>query len=331
MSEPEKKKTAMTTLDQLKKMTVIVADTGDFEAMKEYKPTDATTNPSLIYAAANMPAYQHLIDEAVSFAKASGGSLEEQIDAAMDKVYVLFGQEILKIIPGRVSTEVDARLSFDEDAMIAKAKKLIEMYEAAGIKKERILIKLSSTWEGIQAAKVLESQYGIHCNMTLLFNFYQAVACAEAGATLISPFVGRIYDWFVKNTDQKSYDRLEDPGVQSVTKIYNYYKKYGYSTVVMGASFRNTDQILGLAGCDLLTISPSLLKKLSEMNEQISVVLSEKSAKVCDLEEVTVDRKKFYWEMNEDAMATEKLSDGIRKFAVDARKCENLFRQKLQS
>ncbi|CAC5421347.1 E2.2.1.2 [Mytilus coruscus] len=320
----------MTTLDQLKELTVIVADTGDFEAMKEYKPTDATTNPSLISAAANMPAYQHLIEEAVTFAKKSGGTMEQQIEAAMDKVYVLFGLEILKIVPGRVSTEVDARMSFDKDGMIAKAKKLIDMYKAAGVSKDRILIKLSSTWEGIEAAKVLESKYGIHVNMTLLFNFYQAVACAEAGATLISPFVGRIYDWFVKNTDQKTFERLDDPGVKSVTKIYNYYKKFGYDTVVMGASFRNTDQILGLAGCDLLTISPGLLKKLSEANEQISPVLSEKLANSCDLEEVTVDENKFRWEMNEDAMATDKLADGIRRFAVDAVKLENLFKQKLQ-
>ncbi|XP_071135201.1 transaldolase-like [Mytilus edulis] len=330
MSEPQTKKSAMTTLDQLKELTVIVADTGDFEAMKEYKPTDATTNPSLISAAANMPAYQHLIEEAVTFAKKSGGTMEQQIEAAMDKVYVLFGLEILKIVPGRVSTEVDARMSFDKDGMIAKAKKLIDMYKAAGVGKDRILIKLSSTWEGIEAAKVLESKYGIHVNMTLLFNFYQAVACAEAGATLISPFVGRIYDWFVKNTDQKTFERLDDPGVKSVTKIYNYYKKFGYDTVVMGASFRNTDQILGLAGCDLLTISPGLLKKLSESNEQISPVLSEKLANSSDLEEVTVDENKFRWEMNEDAMATDKLADGIRRFAVDAVKLENLFKQKLQ-
>lgn len=331
MSEPQKKKPAMTTLDQLKNLTVIVADTGDFESMKEYRPTDATTNPSLIAAAANMPAYQHLIEEAVTFAKKSGGSVEQQIEAAMDKVYILFGIEILKIVPGRVSTEVDARMSFDKEGMISKARKLIDMYKTAGISKDRILIKLSSTWEGIQAAKVLESQYGIHVNMTLLFNFYQAVACAEAGATLISPFVGRIYDWYVKNSDQKSFQRLDDPGVKSVTNIYNYYKKYGYSTVVMGASFRNTDQILGLAGCDLLTISPSLLKQLSQSNEQISAVLTEKSAKVCDLEEVSVDENKFRWEMNEDAMATDKLADGIRKFGVDAVKLENLFRQKLKS
>lgn len=331
MSEPQKKKAAMSTLDQLKKLTVIVADTGDFESMKEYRPTDATTNPSLIAAAANMPAYQHLIEEAVSYAQENGGSIEEQIEAAMDRVYILFGIEILKIVPGRVSTEVDARLSFDRDGMVSKARKLIDMYAEEGIDSERILIKLSSTWEGIQAAQILESQHGIHVNMTLLFNFYQAVACAEAGATLISPFVGRIYDWYVQNTDQKSFKRLEDPGVKSVTKIYNYYKKFGYSTVVMGASFRNTDQILGLAGCDLLTISPSLLKQLSQSNEQISAVLTEKAANLCDLEEVTVDENKFRWEMNEDAMATDKLADGIRRFGVDAVKLEKIFREKLES
>lgn len=257
------------SLDQLKKLTIVVADTGDFTAMAKFKPTDATTNPSLILAAANMESYQGLIDDAINYAKKVGGSMEEQVTNAMDKIYVNFGCEILKIIPGRVSTEVDARLSFDKEGSIARAKKLIDLYKQAGISKDRILIKLSSTWEGIEAARVLESEYGIHCNMTLLFNFYQAVACAEAGVTLISPFVGRIFDWYVKNTDQKSYSMLEDPGVMSVTKIYNYYKKFGYNTVVMGASFRNTDQILGLAGCDLLTIPPSLLDKLRQSNEEV--------------------------------------------------------------
>lgn len=255
--------------------------------------------------------------------------MEEQVTNAMDKIYVNFGCEILKIIPGRVSTEVDARLSFDKEGSIARAKKLIDLYKQAGISKDRILIKLSSTWEGIEAARVLESEYGIHCNMTLLFNFYQAVACAEAGVTLISPFVGRIFDWFVKNTDQKSYSMLEDPGVMSVTKIYNYYKKFGYNTVVMGASFRNTDQILGLAGCDLLTISPSLLDKLQQSNEEVKAYLTQKQAQNLDIEEVTVDENKFRWEMNEDAMATEKLAEGIRKFGIDAVKLEKVLREKL--
>ncbi|KAK7108069.1 transaldolase-like isoform X2 [Littorina saxatilis] len=317
------------TLEQLKKVTTVVADTGDFEAMKKYKPTDATTNPSLIFAASNMPAYQSLIDDAVAWAKEQGGSEDEQLSHAMDKVCINFGRKILDIIPGRVSTEVDARLSFDKEGMVKKAKQLIEMYKAEGISKERILIKLSSTWEGIQAARELESKYGIHCNMTLIFNFYQAVACAEAGATLISPFVGRIFDWFVKNTDKKSFEPLEDPGVRSVTKIFNYYKKFGFKTVVMGASFRNTGQIMGLSGCDLLTISPALLEKLSQSTDTVEVHLDKQKAAKCDLEKVAVDEKLFRWEMNEDEMANDKLSEGIRKFGADAIKLENVLRQRL--
>ncbi|PVD28752.1 hypothetical protein C0Q70_11347 [Pomacea canaliculata] len=254
---------------------------------------------------------------------------EEQLTSAMDKVCINFGKKILDIIPGRVSTEVDARLSFDKEGMIEKAKKLIELYKAEGIKKDRILIKLSSTWEGIQAARELESKYGIHCNMTLLFNFYQAVACADAGVTLISPFVGRILDWHVKNTDKKSFEPLEDPGVRSVTQIYNYYKKFNYKTVVMGASFRNTGQITGLAGCDLLTISPALLEQLSQSTDSLEVQLDKKRALESDLEKVEVDEKIFRWQMNEDEMANDKLSDGIRKFAADAIKLENVLRQKL--
>ncbi|XP_025096774.1 transaldolase-like isoform X2 [Pomacea canaliculata] len=318
-----------TVLEQLKALTVVVADTGDFEAMKKYKPTDATTNPSLIFAASSMPAYQSLIDDAVQWAQEQGGTDEEQLTSAMDKVCINFGKKILDIIPGRVSTEVDARLSFDKEGMIEKAKKLIELYKAEGIKKDRILIKLSSTWEGIQAARELESKYGIHCNMTLLFNFYQAVACADAGVTLISPFVGRILDWHVKNTDKKSFEPLEDPGVRSVTQIYNYYKKFNYKTVVMGASFRNTGQITGLAGCDLLTISPALLEQLSQSTDSLEVQLDKKRALESDLEKVEVDEKIFRWQMNEDEMANDKLSDGIRKFAADAIKLENVLRQKL--
>ncbi|XP_052811658.1 transaldolase-like [Mya arenaria] len=328
MSEPAQKKVAMSALDQLKSFTTVVADSGDINVIGQYKPTDATTNPSLILAAANKPEYKKLIDDAITYAKSEGSTPAEQLDAAMDKVFVNFGQEILKVIPGRVSTEVDARLSFDKDAMISRAQKFIALYKAAGIDKDRILIKLSSTWEGIEAAKVLEKEYGIHCNMTLLFNFHQAVACAEAGVTLISPFVGRIYDWFVQNTDKKEFDYLDDPGVRSVTSIYNYYKKFGHKTVVMGASFRNTNQIKGLVGCDLLTISPGLLDKLSKSTEDFGQQLSEESAKKLDTEKVEVNEAIFRWEMNEDAMANDKLSEGIRKFAADAVKLENMLQSR---
>lgn len=320
----------MSSLDQLKQITIVVADTGDFEAMKQYKPTDATTNPSLILQAANMPQYQHLIEKAMEYGKKLGSTPAECLTHTMDKLFVLFGSEILKIIPGRVSTEVDARLSFDKEASIEKARHLIKLYENEGIAKERILIKLASTWEGIQAAKVLEEQYGIHCNMTLLFNFAQAVACAEAGVTLISPFVGRILDWYVANTDKKTYEPQEDPGVQSVTKIYNYYKKYDYKTVVMGASFRNAGEITALAGCDLLTISPKLLGELAASNEKIIQHLNVASAKQQDLEKISIDEKAFRWMLNEDPMATDKLADGIRKFAADAIKLENLLKSKLK-
>lgn len=327
MSEP--KKQTRSSLDQLKDLTIVVADTGDFEAMKKFQPTDATTNPSLILAAASMPAYQKLIDDAVTYAKAQGGKEPHQLINALDKVCVNFGVEILKIIPGRVSTEVDARLSFDTEAMVEKAQKLIQLYKDAGIDKERILIKLASTWEGIQACRILESEFGIHCNMTLIFNFYQAVACADAGATLISPFVGRILDWFVANTENKTFEPLEDPGVKSVTKIYNYYKKFGLKTVVMGASFRNTGEIFGLAGCDLLTISPALLDKLSQSTEPVEKYLDEENAKSLEISKVTVTEQVFRWQMNEDQMATDKLSDGIRKFAADAVKLDNILREKL--
>lgn len=327
MSDPSPKKQKMSILSQLKEYTVVVADTGDFEAMKKYKPTDATTNPSLILQAATMPQYQHLINKAVEFGKQNGKNIVEQTEAAMDKLVILFGTEILQLIPGRVSTEVDARLSFNKEASIAKAKKYIKMYEEAGISKDRILIKLASTWEGIQAAKTLEQEYGIHCNLTLLFSFGQAVACAEAGVTLISPFVGRILDWYVANTNTKSYAPTEDPGVVSVTKIYNYYKKFGYKTVVMGASFRNTGEIQALAGCDLLTIGPKLLEDLENSSTPLDVMLTEKAAKKSDLEKITLDESAFRWELNEDQMATDKLSDGIRKFAVDSRKLETLLKE----
>lgn len=330
MTEPDEKKVAMSSLDQLKEFTIVVADSGDINVIGQYKPTDATTNPSLILAAAKMPEYKHLVEDAITYAKTCSNKVSEQVEAAMDKVFVNFGCEILKIIPGRVSTEVDARLSFDKDEMIKRAKNFISLYQKQGIDKDRILIKLSSTWEGIEAARVLEQEYGIHCNMTLLFNFHQAVACAEAGVTLISPFVGRIFDWYVQNTDQKTFDYLSDPGVKSVTRIYNYYKKYDYSTVVMGASFRNTDQIKGLVGCDLLTISPSLLDKLSKSTDDFGEQLSVKTAKKLDIDKVEINEKIFRWEMNEDAMANDKLSDGIRKFAADAVKLESLLLSMLQ-
>ncbi|KAK2717957.1 hypothetical protein QYM36_006668 [Artemia franciscana] len=261
-------------LEQLKTFTTVVADTGDFEAMKKYKPTDATTNPSLILSAASMQQYQKILQKAIDFGKSQGGDLKNQVAATMDKLVVLFGAEILKIVPGRVSTEVDARLSFDKEGSIKKAQKIIQLYEEEGVSKERVLIKLASTWEGIQAAGELESKYGIHCNLTLLFNFAQAIACAEAGVTLISPFVGRILDWYVQNTDKKSFAPEDDPGVISVTQIYNYYKKFGYSTVVMGASFRNIGEIKALAGCDFLTISPKLLQELESSHDTLQKNLS---------------------------------------------------------
>uniref|UniRef100_T1JNG9 Transaldolase n=1 Tax=Strigamia maritima TaxID=126957 RepID=T1JNG9_STRMM len=329
MSLSASKKPTMSALEQLKKLTIVVADTGDFEAMKKFQPTDATTNPSLILAAANMPQYQSLIKTALEYGKSKGQSSEDKLKLAMDKLFVLFGLEILKIIPGRVSTEVDARLSFDKEASIAKACQLIALYEEAGISKDRILIKLASTWEGIEAARTLEATHGIHCNLTLLFSFAQAVACAEARVTLISPFVGRILDWHVKNTGQKHFEPEEDPGVKSVTAIYNYYKKYGYKTVVMGASFRNVGQVTALAGCDLLTISPQLLGELDVSNEAVHPHLTVESAKKDDIERIKIDEKIFRWMLNEDEMATDKLSEGIRKFAADAVKLENILKEKM--
>lgn len=318
------------TLELLKKHTVVVADTGDFESIQKFLPTDATTNPSLILAASKMPKYSKIIEKAVEIAKEKGKSLDEQIEIASDYTFVMFGKEILSIIPGRVSTEVDARLSFDKDKQIAKALKLISLYEEMGISKERILIKLSSTWEGIQAAKELESKHGVHCNLTLLFAFAQAIACAEAEVTLISPFVGRIFDYYATKTGQ-SYGKLDDPGVQSVTNIYNYYKKFGYKTEVMGASFRNVNEILGLVGCDLLTISPKLLEQLDNMTDAAEVTLDAKeaSSRCAYKEPLHLDEATFRWMMNEDPMATEKLSDGIRKFAVDSRTLECMLKERL--
>jgi len=317
-------------LEQLKSFTTVVADTGNFEAIAQYKPTDATTNPSLILQAAQMPQYQDLVKETVKSAIVEASDENEQISLAMDKLFVKFGLKILEIVPGRVSTEVDARLSFDKEAQIAKAKRIIEMYEKEGIDKSRVLIKLSSTWEGIQAAKELEAENGITCNLTLLFCFAQAVACAEANVNLISPFVGRIYDWYVKNTGQKTFEPKEDPGVISVTKIYNYYKKFGYKTIVMGASFRNTDQIKALAGCDNLTISPKLLDELQKSTDNLERALSVDAAQGLELEKVSLDEKQFRWLLNEDPMATEKLAEGIRKFAQDAVKLETYLRKLIQ-
>jgi len=323
------KKVAKSALDYLKSHTVVVADTGDFESMKEFQPTDATTNPSLILQAANIDKYQALIDEAVAYGANVDGNMDAKVAATMDKVAVLFGCEILKIIPGRVSTEVDARLSFDKEAMVEKAREFIRLYKLAGIDKERILIKLSSTWEGIEAGRILESEYGIHCNLTLMFSIAQAIACAEAGITLISPFVGRILDWYVANTDKKSYQPHEDPGVVSVTEIYNYYKKFGYNTVVMGASFRNTGEVKELTGCDLLTISPKLLSELENDTQALEPKLNAKAAKDMDVKKIPMDEKTFRWMMNESQMANDKLSEGIRKFAADSIKLEKILKEKI--
>jgi len=320
----------MSSLQQLKNSgTVVVADTGDFAAIAKFKPRDATTNPSLILAAAKMPQYEDQVNQAIKAAK-EGATLDEQVELAMDRLFVIFGKEILGVVEGRVSTEVDARLSFDKQAQIDKARRLIKYYEEEGISKERVLIKLSSTWEGIQAARELESVHGIHCNLTLLFSFAQAVACAEAGVTLISPFVGRILDWYKANGGKTEYAPDEDPGVVSVTKIYNYYKKFGYKTVVMGASFRNTGEVLALAGCDLLTISPALLSQLDAMNDDVPVKLSSDKASSFDGAKISLDEAGFRWLHNEDPMAVHKLSEGIRNFAKDAIKLETIIREKLQ-
>ncbi|MCH1919409.1 transaldolase [Shewanella sp. A3A] len=313
------------TLAQLKSVTTIVADTGDIEAIKRYQPEDATTNPSLILKASQIPEYAALIDEAVTWAKAQSSDAAQQLEDAGDKLAVNIGLEILKIVPGRISTEVDARLSFDKEASIAKAKKLIKLYSDAGIDKSRILIKLASTWEGICAAKELEAE-GINCNLTLLFSFAQARACAEAGVFLISPFVGRILDWYKKSTG-KDYTASEDPGVVSVTSIYNYYKKHGYKTVVMGASFRNTGEIIELAGCDRLTIGPNLLEELANAD----TVIETKLTATADVEAAPapLTEAQFRWEFNEDAMAVEKLAEGIRNFAIDQGKLETMLTAKL--
>jgi transaldolase len=306
-------------LTQLKQMTTVVADTGDIEAIAKFQPQDATTNPSLLLKAASLPAYQQLVKDSVTWAKTQSDSAEQQVIDAADKLSVLIGLEILKIVPGRISTEVDARLSFDTQASITKAHKLIAMYNEAGISNERILIKLASTWEGIKAAEQLEKE-GINCNLTLLFSFAQARACAEAGVYLISPFVGRILDWYKKDTGRTDYASNEDPGVVSVTSIYNYYKQQGYNTVVMGASFRNIGEILELAGCDRLTISPQLMDELANSTDLIEQKLKATSASAN--QETPLTQAQFRWLMNEDAMATEKLAEGIRNFAIDQVKLE---------
>lgn len=310
----------MNQLDQLKQHTVVVADTGDFEAMRAYKPQDATTNPSLILAASQKAEYKPLVDKAVADHKGSALSGVKLADSVIDSILVNFGIEILKIVPGRVSTEVDARLSFDTASTIAKARHIIALYEKSGISRDRILIKIASTWEGIKAAEVLQKE-GINCNLTLLFSLAQAVACAEGGIKLISPFVGRILDWFKKSSG-KDFSAAEDPGVKSVTEIFNYYKHFGHETEVMGASFRNKGEIIELCGCDLLTISPSLLGELQTANEPITKKLDAAAAKSATISRINCDEKSFRWMLNEDAMATEKTAEGIRNFAKDIVKLE---------
>jgi len=316
----------MNALEQLRQFTTVVADTGDFESIMAYRPQDATTNPSLIYAAASQEKYRHLAQKAVEDARKISRSGDDLLQLTLDRIAVNFGIEILKIIPGRVSTEVDARLSFDTEGTIAKALELIRLYEEAGYPRERILIKVAATWEGIRAAEVLEKE-GIHCNLTLLFSLIQAIACAEAGVTLISPFVGRILDWYRKEKNLGEVAPHEDPGVKSVTEIFNYYKKFGYKTEVMGASFRNKGEIIALAGCDLLTIAPSLLMELEQSNEKVVRILDANRALQMDIPQIQPDEKLFRWLLNEDAMATEKLAEGIRRFAADLRKLEDFIRK----
>ena len=310
----------MNTLDQLKQYTKVVADTGDFASLKEYAPQDATTNPSLILAASKIERYHSLLEQAVAENRKSSLTGAALVDQITDRILILFGTEILKIVPGRVSTETDARLAFYTPALIAKGKQLIALYEKNGTSRDRVLIKIATTWEGVRAAEQLQKE-GIHCNLTLLFSLVQAVSCAEAGIQLISPFVGRIYDWY-KKAENKEFTGAADPGVQSTSAIYNYFKKYGHKTEVMGASFRNTGQILELAGCDLLTISPKLLGELQKSQDKVERKLSPEAAQKMDIPKVPTDEKSFRWLLNEEAMATEKLSEGIRLFAADSRKLD---------
>jgi transaldolase len=324
LSKPQ---TAVSQLDQLKKFTKVVADTGDFETLKEYAPQDATTNPSLILKAAQLPAYKRLMDKAIADGKKSNAAGDALLSAIVDDLLVAFGTEILKIVPGRVSTETDAVLAFDTQGLIDKAHKFIELYRQNGIGRERILIKIASTWEGARAAEVLQKE-GINCNMTLLFSLAQAVACAEAKARLISPFVGRILDWNKAKTG-KDFAPAEDPGVQSVREIYAYYKKFGYTTEVMGASFRNVGEILELAGCDLLTISPSLLAELKKSTDPVTRKLDPAAAKNSNIAKLDLDEKKFRYLLNDDAMATEKTAEGIRLFAADTVKLRKYISDRL--
>ena len=327
IAEEKKTDTKLNQLEQLKKFTKVVADTADFESMKEFKPQDATTNPSLVYAATQKEQYGRLLDGVLKERKNSGLSGQAQIEDICDHLLVQFGCDILEIVPGRVSTETDARLSFDVDGSIKKARRLIELYEDRKIPRERVLIKVASTWEGLTAAEQLQKE-GIRCNLTLLFSLVQAVRAAGAKAQLISPFVGRIYDWY-KKENKRDYTGSEDPGVQSVTEIYTYYKKFNIPTEVMGASFRNTGQILELAGCDCLTISPELMEELSKSTDPVERKLIPEKAKAANVEKLELDEKRFRWLLNENAMATEKLSEGIRKFAADVVKLEKFVASKL--
>src|SRR6266478_3396492 len=325
--EPKKSETKLNQLDQLKRFTKVVADTADFESIREYKPQDATTNPSLVYAATQKQQYAHLLDEVLTDRKKSGLSGTAQIEDIIDHLLVQFGCDILEIVPGRVSTETDARLSFDVEGSIKKARQLIKLYEERKIPRERVLIKIASTWEGINAAEQVQKE-GIKCNLTLMFSLPQAVRCAEAKVQLISPFVGRIYDWY-KKENKRDYHGAEDPGVQSVQEIYTYYKKFDIPTEVMGASFRNTGQILELAGCDCLTISPELMEELANSNEPVERKLSPEKAKSAKIDRLQLDEKKFRWMLNDNAMAYEKTGEGIRKFAADVVKLEKFVASKL--
>lgn len=313
-------------LEQIKEHTVIVADTGDFDSIRQYEPRDATTNPSLILKAAKQAEYSELVEDVVNKARQEGVS---QVEEVMDRLLVRFGVSILEIVPGRVSTEVDARLSFDVKGSLAKARSLIERYEQLGFSRDRVLIKLATTWEGVEVSRELEKE-GIHCNMTLLFSIVQAIACAEAGSQLISPFVGRILDWYKQKTGD-DFVGADDPGVKSVTEIYNYYKKFGYKTEVMGASFRNTGEIKELVGCDLLTISPNLLQEMKEDHSVLSLKLSEAKAQESDLSKIEIDESAFRFQMNEDEMATTKLAEGIRKFSADVCSLEKMLGEMLAS
>ena len=323
----EKTKTKLNQLEQLKKFTKVVADTADFESIKEFKPQDATTNPSLVYAATQKPEYAHLLEGVLACRKKSGLGGAAQIEDICDHLLVQFGSDTLKVVPGRVSTETDARLSFDVEGSIKKARRLIELYEGHKIPRERVLIKIASTWEGLNAAEQLQKE-GIRCNMTLMFSMPQAVRAAEVKAQLISPFVGRIYDWYKKEM-KRDYSGSEDPGVQSVTEIYTYYKKFDIPTEVMGASFRNTGQILELAGCDCLTISPELMEELSKSTDSVERKLVPEKATTAKVDRLELDEKKFRWLLNENAMATEKTAEGIRKFAADVVKLEKFVASKL--